>query len=71
MINLNEPVQEFVSQNWLAVLMFLAFLKGLSRQFGVKALHKFYLVLQNVWSIVRPGTEADSLAKVNEKKKEK
>ena len=63
MINLDKYVQDFISGNWLALSIFLLILKGIARQFHVKVLHNIYLILQNSWAIVRPGTSADSLKK--------
>ena len=60
MFNYNQYVQEFVSNNWLAVLVALAFLKGVSRQFKIKPLQKFYLILQDTYKIVRPGTTVET-----------
>ena len=56
MFNFNQYVQDFVSNNWLAVLVFLAFLKGVARQWKLKPLQKLYLILQDTYKIVRPGT---------------
>lgn len=67
MIDGNAIIQEFIGKNWIAVSMFLLILKGVGRQFGIKPLHSLYLILQNAFAIVRPGTSSDSLAKVEEK----
>lgn len=65
MIELDKHVQEFVGNNWLTIAIVLLILKGVARQFGIKALHKIYFVIQNAYSIVRPGTAKDTLAKIN------
>ena len=59
MINLNDYITEFVGNNWLAVLVFLAFLKGVARQFQLAPLRKIYSILQDTYKIVRPGSEVE------------
>lgn len=59
MIELNPYIDKFVGGNWLAVLVLLALLKGVARQFKCQPLRKVYMILQDVYKIVRPGSEIE------------
>lgn len=66
MIELNKYVDEFVGGNWLAILVFLALLKGIARQSESKPLRKIYMILQDVYKVVRPGSEIEPPPKMPE-----
>jgi len=68
MIEMDSIVKSFIDNNWLTISIFLLILKGIARQYSIEILHKFYLILQNAFAIVRPGTSSDSLAKDKEKR---
>ena len=69
MINIDKYVVDFVAGNWLSMSVLFLILKGVAKQFGIGWLHKVYFIGQNAWSIVRPGTAKDTLAKVEAEKK--
>ena len=56
MFELNDYVDKFIGGNWLAILVFLTLLKGIARQFKNEWVHKLYMVLQDCYKIVRPGS---------------
>jgi len=66
MIAFNEYVDKFIGGNWLAILIFLHLLKGVARQFKIDPIRKIYMILQDTYKVVRPGSEIEPKPKMPE-----